>query len=197
MTKRFIIGWLTCCWMMGMGGAAGAADKPWVVLTGCQYVVHPGNDGDSFRFQWKGGEYTARLYYVDAPESNLDFPERVREQSEHFGITLDETWRMGVQAGVRAREFMKEPFVIRTRWAAAPGRGRSTRFYVLVESGEKSLIEDLVCRGLAYPRGVSVKLPTGESAAVIRKKLEALEREAQENGRGAWANSKKKEAPVE
>src|SRR5947209_4571548 len=45
--------------------------KEWVKLTDCHYVDAPDNDGDSFRVRGGDKEFTARLYYVDAPETNL------------------------------------------------------------------------------------------------------------------------------
>ncbi len=52
---------------------------------------HKDNDGDSFRVRCGDKEFRARLYFVDAPETTLTYAERTREQSLHFGITLDET----------------------------------------------------------------------------------------------------------
>ena len=75
--------------------------KEWVKLTDCHYVDAPSNDGDSFRVRGGDKEFTARLYYVDAPETNLQQPERTREQSIYFGITLDETMKAGEKAKQR------------------------------------------------------------------------------------------------
>jgi hypothetical protein len=69
---------------------------------------------------------------VDAPETNLRYPERTREQSEYFGVTLDETMKAGAEARDRVQEMLREPFVVRTRWATAPGRGKEARYYALV-----------------------------------------------------------------
>jgi hypothetical protein len=41
-------------------------------------------------------------YFVDAPEINLRYPERTREQSEYFGVTLDES----MSGGRMARDFV-------------------------------------------------------------------------------------------
>lgn len=180
-----------------LSGAVHAADKPWVELTDCRLVENKNNDGDSFRFLWNGEEHVGRLYFVDAPEMNLDYPERVREQSEHFDNTLDDTWRVGVRAAERVRELMKKPFVVRTRWAGAQGRGNLPRFYVMVEVGGKCLAETLVREGLAYVRGISVQLPTGEKGAAVRTRLLEAEQEAKAAGRGAWAASGKKNVPAE
>ena len=134
-------------------------------------------------------EFTLRLYYVDAPEATLSYPERVRVQSEHFGITLDATLKAGAQARERTREILREPFIVRTRWASAAGRGRETRFYGIVEAGGKNLAEVLVSEGLAQTKGVAPNLPSGEKARAYMAKLEGLEREARQKRLGAWARA--------
>jgi endonuclease YncB( thermonuclease family) len=58
-----------------------------VRLANCQYVANPSNDGDSFRVRSGTNEFIVRLYFVDAPETNLLYAERTREQSEYFGAT--------------------------------------------------------------------------------------------------------------
>ena len=97
--------------------------KEWVKLIDCHYVDAPDNDGDSFRVRGGDKEFTARLYYVDAPETNLRQGDRTHEQSLHFGITLDETMKAGEKAKQRTKELLQKPFVIWTRWATAGGRG--------------------------------------------------------------------------
>lgn len=166
-----------------------ANSREWVMLTNCQYVAGKDNDGDSLRIRCGANEFIARLYFVDAPETNLEYPERTREQSEHFGITLDETMKAGRTAREMVRDFLQEPFVVYTRWATAGGRGKEPRYYVLVEAGGKSLVEALVSQGLARTKGVIGNLPTGEKAKEYVAKLEALEREARQKRLGAWASS--------
>ena len=163
--------------------------REWVTLTNCHYLDAADNDGDSFRVRCGEREFVARLYYVDAPETNLRQGERTHEQSLHFGITLDETMKVGVKAKDRVKELLQKPFVVRTRWATAGGRGREPRYYVLVEIDDKSLAEILVSEGLAQTKGVAAKLPTGEKAAVYKEKLEGLEADAREKKLGAWATS--------
>jgi endonuclease YncB( thermonuclease family) len=163
--------------------------KEWVTLTGCQYLDAPDNDGDSFRMRGGTKEFTARLYYVDAPETNLRQAERTRDQSIHFGITLDETMKAGVKAKDRVRELLKKPFVIWTRWATAAGRARESRYYVIVQIDGKNLGEILISEGLARTKGMAPNLPTGEKARDYMQRLEDLEREACKKRTGAWATS--------
>jgi endonuclease YncB( thermonuclease family) len=175
-----------------------AADrKEWVRLTGCQYVAAKDNDGDSFRVRCGTNEFNLRLYFVDAPETNLRYPERTREQSEYFGVTLDETMKAGVKAKETVSDILREPFVVWTRWAAAAGRSREPRYYGLVEIGGKGLAELLVSKGLGRTKGVTANLPTGEKSKAYLERLQALEHDAQQRRIGIWAGSKKEKPEKE
>lgn len=173
------------CVIVGVSQAE--ESKPWVTITNCEYVASKNNDGDSFRVRSGTNEFTLRLYYVDAPETTLTYPERVHQQSDHYGITLDETLKAGTKAKERVQELLREPFIVVTRWASAAGRGRETRYYGLVEFGGKSLAEVLVSEGLAQTKGVAPNLPSGEKASAYMKKLEDLEQAARQKRLGAWA----------
>jgi endonuclease YncB( thermonuclease family) len=173
-----------------VGQPASAADrKEWVKLTDCHYVEGKDNDGDSFRVHAADKEFTARLYYVDAPETNLRQGDRTRDQSLHFGITLDETMNAGEKAKKRVQELLQKPFVIWTRWATAGGRGRESRYYVIVEVDGKSLGEILVSEGLARVRGAAPNLPNEEKGKAYMERLDDLESAAHEKHLGAWATS--------
>ena len=163
--------------------------KEWVKLTDCHYVDAPFNDGDSFRVRGGDKEFTARLYYVDAPETNLQQPERTREQSIYFGITLDETMKAGEKAKQRTKELLQKPFVIWTRWSTAGGRGRESRYYVIVEVDGKNLGEILVSEGLARAKGRAPNLPNEEKGKAYMERLDDLENAAHEKRLGAWTTS--------
>ena len=180
---------ITLLLFVGLGPGSAAERREWVSLTHCQYVVDKDNDGDSFRVCCGSNEFKLRLYFVDTPEANLRYPERTREQSEHFGVTLDETLKAGAKARDTVQALLREPFDVATRWASAAGRSRETRYYGLVEVGGKSLAEVLLSQGLARTKGVSATLPTGEKARAYMEKLERLEREAQRKRLGIWAGS--------
>jgi endonuclease YncB( thermonuclease family) len=169
---------------------ASAGDrKEWVKLLDCHYVEAPDNDGDSFRVRGGDKEFTARLYYVDAPETNLRQGDRTHDQSLHFGITLDETMKAGEKAKQRTKGLLQKPFVVWTRWATAGGRGRESRYYVIVEIDGKSLGEILVSEGLARTKGVAPNLPNGEHAKAYMERLDDLESAAREKHLGAWVTS--------
>jgi endonuclease YncB( thermonuclease family) len=164
--------------------------KEWVKLTDCRYVEWQDNDGDSFRVRCGDKEFTARLYYVDAPETNLTHGDRTHEQALHFGITLDETMKAGEKAKARTKELLQKPFVVWTRWATAGGRGRESRYYVIVEVDGKDLCEILINEGLARTKGVSVESPSGEKAKAHMERFDGLENSAREKHLGARATSK-------
>ena len=63
------------------------ADKAWTTLEACRYLADKSNDGDSFLVQCGRERFFVRLYFVDAPESDVSFPDRVRQQYEYFGVT--------------------------------------------------------------------------------------------------------------
>jgi endonuclease YncB( thermonuclease family) len=170
-------------------GVSAGDRKEWVKLTDCRYVENPDNDGDSFHVAGGDKEFTARLYYVDAPETNLRQGDRTHDQSLHFGITLDETMKAGEKAKQRTKELLQKPFVIWTRWATAGGRGRESRYYVIVEIDGKSLGEILVTEGLARVKGVAPKLPSDEKGKAYMERLDELEGVAREKHLGAWTKS--------
>jgi endonuclease YncB( thermonuclease family) len=169
-----------------------AERKEWVMLTDCQYVSHPDNDGDSFRVRNEDKEYVFRLYFVDTPETNLRQGERTREQSEYFGVTLDDTLKAGAAARDFVRDTLREPFTVWTRLALAGGRGKEPRYYAMVLVGAKSLDEILISKGLAQPKGVRPNLPDGEKASAHVEKLATLEAEARKARAGLWATSAEK-----
>jgi endonuclease YncB( thermonuclease family) len=174
----------------GVSSPSRAADrKAWVRLPDCHYVEHASNDGDSFHVQCGEQVFVVRLYFVDAPESTLRYPDRTREQSEYFGVTLDETLRAGRHATRLVRERLQTPFVVETRWASAAGRTAIPRYYGFVTVEGQSLTELLVSEGLARTKGIIATGPTGEPAHVVQERLQALERTARQQKRGIWATS--------
>jgi endonuclease YncB( thermonuclease family) len=183
---------LTLVLFVALGPSRAAERREWVTLTDCQYVAAKDNDGDSFRVRCGANEFILRLYFVDAPETNLRYPERTREQSEYFGVTLDETMKAGAKARDTVQEMLRGPFAVGTRWASAAGRGRETRSYALVEVSGKRLVEELVSQGLARTKGVSMNLPTGEKAKAYVERLDQLERLARQRRLGIWASSARK-----
>ena len=168
-----------------------ATKKKWEKLTACQYIEDKNNDGDSFRVRCGEKNVVLRLYFVDAPETNLRDAERTHLQSEHFGISLDETMKAGVKATELVRDTLKGPFDVWTKWTSGGGRGKEVRYYGLVEVEGKSLVELLVSSGLARIVGQVAPLPNGEKSRDYQKRLIELESEAKKQHIGAWAHSTK------
>ena len=169
-------------------GSAAAAPNPWATLTGCRYVPHKNNDGDSFHVRCGADAFVLRLYFVDAPETNLLYPERTREQAEHFGATLDATLKAGAAARALVRDTLRGSFTVVTRKAAAGGRGKEPRYYAMVQVDGKGLDEILVLRGLARAKGVTATFP-GEKGRAHAGRLKILEAQAKEKRRGIWGHA--------
>lgn len=189
--------WLAACAVAlgllqaGAGLAAGKAGNKWQTLHDCLYQGRAANDGDSFGLECGRGIYVLRLYFVDAPETNLNYGERVRQQAVHFGTTLDETLKAGYRASELVQGVLRGPFTVFTKYASAPGRSREPRYYGLVVVDGRYLHEVLLAEGLARLKGVSTTLPDGTKSRDYRKRLQALEKQARIARKGAWAKSSK------
>ena len=176
---------------------AGAAErKDWVTLADCAYVAHHNNDGDSFHVRCGAEAFVVRLYFVDAPETNLTYGERTREQAEHFGATLDATLKAGARARLLVRDTLRAPFAVLTRKAYAQGAAKDPRYYGMVIVGgsqagahgmSKGLDEILVLAGLARVKGVAVNIPGGEKSRAHAQRLLLLEAHAKQKRRGLWS----------
>ena len=191
MTRTMVVAVFTVLMLVAIGPSH--AKKPaWESLADCQYIEAKDNDGDSFRVRCAEKGFVLRLYFVDAPETNLSNAERTRQQASHFGITLDETMRAGEKATEAVASALAKPFVVHTRWSGGGGRSREPRYSALVEFGGKSLAEMLVSEGLARAMHTTVNLPDGKKGKAYVERLEVLEREAQRKRLGAWATSTRK-----
>jgi endonuclease YncB( thermonuclease family) len=186
---------LLLCLACSASWGAGHKTKKWEMLTACQYVTNPSNDGDSFRVRCGDRGFIARLYFVDAPETNLAYPERTREQAEYFGTTLDQTMKAGKEAADLVRQTLQAPFTIWTRWASAGGRSKERRYYALVQVDHGWLDEILMGKGLARRKGVITNLPDGENWREHADRLDALEAEAKRQRLGAWGGSTTEKKP--
>jgi endonuclease YncB( thermonuclease family) len=188
---RKILVAIALMFVIASSDVAAAERKQWQQFTQCRYVEKKYNDGDSFRVNCDGREFVLRLYYVDAPETDLSNGVRVGEQRAYFGVTIEDVLATGERATKRVREILQEPFAVTTRWANAAGRSAEPRFYGFVDVGEKRLIEVLLAEGLVRTKGVVANLPTGEKSKVYLERLRDIERQAKDQKRGAWAHSKK------
>jgi endonuclease YncB( thermonuclease family) len=171
--------------------AAHAADKKWTRLDACRYVPNKNNDGDSFLVNCANEKpFYVRLYFVDTPETDLSFPQRIQDQYDYFGVTMDEVTRGGAKARDYVRSVLaSRVFSIHTRHASAQGRAKTIRYYGLVVVENRYLHEILLGEGLARNVGTKVALPTGEKSRDYAAALGVVEERARMQRRGLWATS--------
>ncbi len=175
------------------GHAAEASKKSpakWLTLSGCRFMSEELSDGDSFHVKFGQRELIFRLYFVDAPETDESLKDRIREQCEYFGVTPAELRKAGEAAKKFTAEWLKQPFIVTTRWQNAMGRSSLQRHYALIEIGGQDLAEKLLRQGLARAKGTVATLPDGTKAKDHMKKLRKVEAEAKAKRVGIWATSK-------
>ena len=164
--------------------------KKWQPFKNCEFVVKQYNDGDSFAVKVDNNEHVLRLAFVDAPESDVRFPDRNADQAEYFGVEPAIIPEWGKVATAKTAELLAKPFTVTTRWAKALGSSGKPRYYAVITTAEgKDLGETLVSLGLARIKGLVMKPPTGESVEVYQTKLARIEAEAKKERRGLWAKS--------
>lgn len=168
-----------------------AANSTWVTLNGCKFLPEDYNDGDSFHVKYGQREFIFRLYFVDTPEVEATYADRIKEQCDYFGVTREQHLKTGVAARALTAELLQRTFVVTTRWQNAMGRSRLPRYYALIEVGGEDLAALLVRRGLARAKGTVAALPTGEKAKAHLARLKKLEDEACAKRIGIWSNSTK------
>lgn len=163
------------------------ASKAWRTKEGCTLVENPANDGDSFHVRIGRRTYIIRLLWVDAPETDNRYPDRVAEQAAYFGISPEAAMRIGKEAQRFSLDFLRrQPFTVYTQFADARGASEKDRDYGIIKSGPVYLMEALVSNGLARIHGIQVMPPDGPSESVMRMRLRTLEAEAKRMRRGAW-----------
>ena len=163
----------------------------WEVLDRCRLSTNAPTDGDSFRILHRGREYGVRLYFVDCPETDLSFSERIQDQAAYFGIEPPEIVRAGQAAAqFTAEKLSGREFTVQTRWQNALGRGRVARFYCEVLVDGRNLAEELVANGLARVHGVKAVRADGTRAANVTSQLKNRELTAREQRLGLWDDRK-------
>ena len=160
--------------------------ESWIVLKDCRHVASESGDADSFHVKAGGREYIFRLYFVDAPETDASIADRVHEQAQYFGLTPEQTMKLGAYAKRFTREKLARPFTVRTCMQDAMGRSKMDRYYAFVETHEGDLAELLVANGLARLHGAEAQPAGLRSPEREWEKLKRLEREAKQAKVGAW-----------
>ncbi len=164
--------------------AGARADEHWVTYKDCRYLPNAANDGDSFHVRAGGKEYIFRLYFVDAPETDMSIRYRVVEQAKYFHVTIHEALQIGIEAERFTRQKLARPFTIRTCKQDARGRSRRPRYFAYAQTDTADLGEQLIANGLARVYGAAppdMRTPEGEW-----RKLEQLEGKAKKEKIGGW-----------
>jgi len=165
--------------------------QPFQRLDGCAYKPQRWDDGDSFHvIQPDQKELIFRLYFVDTPEEERVYADRIAEQAAYFGITPDAAIQIGREASEFTKQALTKPFTIYTRWRRALGRSAIWRYYAIVVTADgRDLNELLVSAGLARIYGTRTPLPDGRDSRTYLAHLRELETQAKAARRGAWGKS--------
>ncbi|WOO42750.1 helix-hairpin-helix domain-containing protein [Rubellicoccus peritrichatus] len=179
---------LTLAALLGQAKGFEVRAGNWEVLDGCRLIDSFLNDGDSFLIEHDGEEFVVRLYFVDAPEVSMSYPERVRKQSEYFGISDEETLELGREAAEFTRDFLDGRFTVIT--SRQKGGGHGIRYLALVEKNGKGLAESLARSGLVriYGYPTETRPPGGASAEKTKDSLRKYEKMAKRNQLGGWGD---------
>jgi len=127
-------------------------------LNNCRLIANAYNDGDSFHVKVDGKEWSFRLYFVDAPETDGDYPDRTAEQAAYFALSPAQTLRLGERASTFTRAKLTGGFTVRARWRKALGRSTLQRYYAFVVVNGEPLADALVRNGLARVYGTRTPL---------------------------------------
>ena len=162
--------------------------QPFQRLDGCVYKSDRWNDGDSFHVLLRDQkEVIFRLYFVDTPEEERVYADRIAEQAAYFGISADAVLEVGHEASEFTKRALGRPFTTYTRWRRALGRSAIWRYYAIVVTADgHDLNELLVSAGLARIYGTRTPLPDGRDSRTYLAHLHELENEARAAKRGAW-----------
>jgi endonuclease YncB( thermonuclease family) len=163
------------------------AGGKWQRWDHCKLLNSKYMDGDSFHVQrTPRSTYIIRLYFVDCPESDKRYPARIKEQAEYFGITPEETLRIGKKATEFTKRALKNGFTVHTRKEKSFGASKKPRYYGFIEYDNHFLAETLVSNGLARIHGIQRDRPDGTKISRVYSRLKKLQKNARQNGRGAW-----------
>jgi endonuclease YncB( thermonuclease family) len=174
---------------LAMACCAAPSVKPFERLERCRWKADRWNDGDSFHVVTNGerGEIVARLYFVDAPEAETGYRDRIDEQAEYFGITKEQATDLAHEAAAFTERILSKPFTVWTRWNTAPGRSALGRVYcIIVTADGQDLNELLVSKGLARIYGVKTPLFDGRDSKAYLQRLQGLEAKAKSEKQGGW-----------
>jgi endonuclease YncB( thermonuclease family) len=163
--------------------------QPFQTIENCTWKNDRWNDGDSFHVITgdEQREIVVRLYFVDTPEAETAYRDRLDEQAAYFGITREQATQVAHEAAEFTRKVLAQPFTVQTRWRSALGRSALGRVYAIVlVHGREDLNELLVKNGLARIYGTRTPLPDGRDSREYLVHLAELEAAAKREKKGAW-----------
>lgn len=166
-----------------------SSSKPFQKIEACSWKADRWNDGDSFHLITgdAGREIVARLYFVDTPEAETAYRDRLDEQAAYWSITREQATVIAHESTKFTEERLRKPFTVWTRWRSALGRSALGRVYCIVhDSTGRDLNELLVENGLARIYGVRNPLPDGRDSRSYLARLAELEANAKKDRKGAW-----------
>jgi len=167
--------------------------KPFQKIERCKMKADRWNDGDSFHVITGDAnrEIVARLYFVDTPEAETAYRDRLDEQAAYFGITREQATTIAHEAAAFTAKQLATPFTVYTRWRSALGRSALGRVYcIIITADGRDLNELLVENGLARIYGTRTVLYDGRDSRKYLAKLAELEARAKLFKRGAWRFAK-------
>ena len=184
---RFLILHLSLLFLLPVASARG-----WTELDNVIYEKEKYSDGDSFRAKRNRSTYIFRLYFVDTPETDARFPNRIKKQADYFGIEVDQAMEGGEDAAKWLHDLLQsqERLTVYTRYDDARGASDRKRYYAMIKIGDRWLSELLVENGFARVFGMDSELPDGTSARNYWSRLRKLEKKAKAEQRGLWGRAK-------
>jgi len=163
--------------------------KPWQSIDGCRWKADRWNDGDSFHVITgdEAREIVARLYFVDTPEAETAYRDRLDEQAAYWNITREQAVEIAHEAAAFTKNRLAAPFTVWTRWRSALGRSALGRVYCIILTADgRDLNEMLVENGLARIYGTRTALYDGRDSRAYPARLAELEAQAKAAHKGAW-----------
>jgi hypothetical protein len=113
--------------------------QPFQRLDGCAYKPQRWNDGDSFHVILPDKkEVIFRLYFVDTPEEERVYADRIAEQAAYFGVTPDAAIQIGRGDPPRLLAHMSLRFLTdRMLWGVYAVAGNAITAACFVAAGAK------------------------------------------------------------
>ena len=183
------------CFFLVLGNAVAGE---WQTLEKCRLAPDQYMDGDSFHVLHERKNHIFRLYFVDCPETDTSFPQRIADQMEDFGLANE---KAVLAAGEKAKEFTKKmlsgQFTVLTKWENARGNSRQARNYAVIFVGKKNLAEELARSGWARAYGMPADYPAAARAKSFKNGLRRLQANAIRQKLGAFAGTSRVLAPSE